>query len=118
MKFFLKLFIRISVFIFLDQLHTFSLEFLLKICLEIFELLILGNKGISQHVDLWFLLGDLFFFDFFDVLHGFVDGLNFPVFIFDYLVEFSFLSLEELSSPHFLLSLPDQTLRSELHLGS
>jgi len=47
-----------------------------------------------------------------------MNGLDFSVFILNNLVELSLLSLEKLSSSLFLISLSDQSLRSQLHLGA
>jgi hypothetical protein len=48
----LQLFIRISVLVLLNQFHAFPFVLLFQIGLEFFELLVLCDQRVSQHVDL------------------------------------------------------------------
>lgn len=115
MEFFLKFFIWISILWLLNQLKTFSLVLLFKIRLELFELLIFGNKRISKHIYLRFLSCVFFLVDLLDSLENLMHRLDLTILVFNDFIELSFLSLEKLSSSLLLISLSHQTLWGKLH---
>lgn len=102
--------IGVSFFCFLNKFHTLALVFLLKIGLELLELLIFSNEGISQHIDLRLQLSHLLFTDVFYSLHCLVCGCNLSILVLDYFVKLSFFSLKKFGSSLLLFSLPHQTL--------
>lgn len=95
-----------------QYLHALPLELLLQIIFKIFELILLGDKGVPQHVYLRFLLSYFFFVDLLETNHCLMDILDLLVFVLDNRVELPFLRLKKLSPFLFLLSLTNQSLRS------
>ena len=101
----------------LYDLHTLSMELLLKIGLQFLELLFLSNQWVSEHINLRFHLSNLGRMKIPQFLRTFTQPLNLPIFILNNLIELPLLNFEKLSSSLLLLSLSDQALRSQLHLS-
>jgi hypothetical protein len=90
-----------------DEFAAPSLVLFFEGSLEIAELLVLGHKGVPQHVHLYLLLGDFLLVELLEANHSVVILLDLLVFCLYQLVELSLFCLKELCTFLLLLGLPD-----------